>query len=351
MKGTGGDRNVKGTPAHQLTKHRTRLFGQLMLLLPSLKQHADFQRWEPTLGGSFPRELYEDIIQRASRISSYLTLLSYTVGGAGKRCPETAISETLNLVATRNGKGEPEESNNNSNSSNNNYNNNNSAWLDTLSDLLNDISPTQHSIICTLTLLSNALQSGHSIPPHLKVPRPYELTSQFEALDAAAAADADERYNDNNDNNDDDNDAEQKAEINNTGNTSNNNIPSPRITQTTQAGYAEFAVFQVCSSLVCDDLEGIIKSVSKLVGVVDFSYCVGSSSDLSTDTDTDADVGGRMSMSMSMSTSTSTSSGTSVSAREGRSGSFAMRIRTRTRTNPNTRTRTREGEGEGEGGN
>ena len=73
LNGTGGDRNVKGTPAHQLAKHRTRLFGKLMLLLPSLKQHADFQRWEPTVGGRFPRDLYEDIILRASRINSYLT--------------------------------------------------------------------------------------------------------------------------------------------------------------------------------------------------------------------------------------------------------------------------------------
>jgi hypothetical protein len=46
----------------------------------------------------------------------------------------------------------------------------------------------------------------------------------------------------------------------------------------TQAGYAEFAVLQVCSLLVCDDIEGLVKSVSKLVGVVDFSYRVGSSS-------------------------------------------------------------------------
>lgn len=45
----------------------------------------------------------------------------------------------------------------------------------------------------------------------------------------------------------------------------------------TQAGYAEFAVLQVCSLLVCDDLEGLIESVSKLVGVVDFSYSVDAS--------------------------------------------------------------------------
>jgi len=39
-------------------------------------------------------------------------------------------------------------------------------------------------------------------------------------------------------------------------------------------GYAEFAVLQVCAGLVCDDLEGLVRAVSGLVGVVDFSFRV-----------------------------------------------------------------------------
>ncbi len=41
-----------------------------------------------------------------------------------------------------------------------------------------------------------------------------------------------------------------------------------------ERGYSEFAVLQVCSTLICDDLEGLIKAVSGLVGVVDFSFRV-----------------------------------------------------------------------------
>ncbi|KAJ3561770.1 hypothetical protein NPX13_g8816 [Xylaria arbuscula] len=167
LNGTGGDRNVKGTPAHQLAKHRTRLFGKLMLLLPSLKQHADFQKWEPTIGGRFPRDLYEDIILRASRINSYLTLLSYTIGGGGKGTAGMTLTDSLDTS--------PVDFKSALSSGNQNQRcegANSRAWRDALAILLADISPTQHSIICTLTLLSNALQSGHSIPPHLKVPRP-----------------------------------------------------------------------------------------------------------------------------------------------------------------------------------
>ncbi|KAI0486618.1 hypothetical protein F4859DRAFT_466279 [Xylaria cf. heliscus] len=261
LNGTGGDRNVKGTPAHQLAKQRYRLFSKLMLLLPSLKQHADFQRWEPTIGGKFPRELYEDTIQRASRINSYLTLLSYTIGGGGNSTAgiiDSLGSTTVNSKSTpAPGNRGPEEANSR-------------AWRDALVILLKDISPTQDSIICTLTLLSNALQSGHSIPPHLKVPRPNELTLQLEALGEAFTS-----YDGANSSSD----ASIKSARD--GHTSRgrheiHGLLDPR--NMTQAGYAEFAVLRVCSLLVCDDLDGLVESVSKLVGVVDFSYCVGSNS-------------------------------------------------------------------------
>ncbi|KAI0550139.1 hypothetical protein F4679DRAFT_544134 [Xylaria curta] len=261
LKGTGGDRNVKGTPAYKLTKQRIRLFGKLMLLLPSLKQHADFQRWEPTVGGKFPRELYEDIIQRASRINSYLTLLSYTIGGGGKGTAGMTKTDSLDCTTIDSrstltpGNQGLEEANSH-------------AWREALGVLLKDISPTQHSIICTLTLLSNALQAGHSIPPHLKVPRPYELTLQLEALDAAFTYDGASSSSDASIKSArDDHPGKNKHEI--------HGLLDPR--NMTQAGYAEFAVLQVCSLLVCDDLDGLVESVSKLVGVVDFSYCISSS--------------------------------------------------------------------------
>ncbi len=265
LNGTGGDRNVKGTPAHQLAKHRIRLFGKLMLLLPSLKQHADFQRWEPTVGGKFPRELYEDIIQRASRINSYLTLLSYTIGGGGKGTAGMTFTDSLD-AATAGPKSLLTSGDQRFEGANSR------AWRDALAVLLANISPTQHSIICTLTLLSNALQSGHSLPPHLEVPRPDELTRQLETL-CATIADAGSTSNNSNNRNSD-------ASISTAPRDGKSHEPHSLLDtrNMTQAGYAEFAVLQVCSTLVCDDLEGLVESVSKLVGVVDFSYCVTSSS-------------------------------------------------------------------------
>lgn len=216
LENTGGDPELKHTPAYRLAKHRHLLFGKLMLLLPSLKQHANFQRFEPTIGGRFPREVYEDIITRATRITSYLTLISYTV------------SQSLNPSTD------------------------DRVWIDALAEVLDDVAPMQHTIICTLTLISNALQSGHALPPHIPLPRPYELTRQLEALGA------------------------------NKGNKTTFGLLDAR--NMAENGYAEFAVLQVCSTLVCDDLNGLLKSVTQLVGVVDFSYRVeGSSRSVSAD--------------------------------------------------------------------
>lgn len=70
-----GDVEVPGTPANSLFKVRRKLFGKLTLLLPSLQAHANFQRFEPNLGGKFPTEQYQDIIRRSVRyVSSRLRL-------------------------------------------------------------------------------------------------------------------------------------------------------------------------------------------------------------------------------------------------------------------------------------
>lgn len=64
---TEGDMESKKSPGRQLEKARHKIFGKLMMLLPSLKQHADWQKWELTMGGKFPSETYEAIILRSTK--------------------------------------------------------------------------------------------------------------------------------------------------------------------------------------------------------------------------------------------------------------------------------------------
>lgn len=64
---TAGNVEARGSPANRLRKVRQKIFGKLILLLPSLEQHAGWQKWEPNIGGRFPRKAYNDIILRSSR--------------------------------------------------------------------------------------------------------------------------------------------------------------------------------------------------------------------------------------------------------------------------------------------
>ena len=308
--GTSGDVNMPGTPAHHLYTVGRKIFGKVMLLIPSMSQHSQWQRWEPTIGGKFPREAYEDIIKRSTRIMAYLTLSSYTL-----MHPTRLRLETRN----RGGPGEHGERHPrhshlrggslslHSRSRCPSVSSTNREWLTALSEVLDVLRPMHHTILSTLTLLSNSLLSGQSLPPFLPLPRPYEmareLTRKRRQSAAVAAGIPEEEEEDIADgapirivntrtgrDDDDDDDyvddyyfssasrvRSRHGQQHGDGrrNAAMANLLDPRNIE--KPGYAEFAVLQVCTTLVCDDLEGLMRSVSGLVGVVDFSFRFGGS--------------------------------------------------------------------------
>ena len=72
-----------------------------------------------------------------------------------------------------------------------------------------------------LSLLSASVTNGHPLPPYLKAPQPYKLTEKLEALDADILG----------------------------------------ISHIAEPGYAAFAVMQIASSLISDDLGKLIEWV------------------------------------------------------------------------------------------
>lgn len=213
--GAAGSLTKRGSLAHTLSRHQRRLSAKLMLLLPSLSQHAEFQKWEPSIGGEFPRDVYEDIITRSMRISSYITLVEHTIDNPSY----TTSSSGEDGKASRGLS---------------------TTWMRALRGVLAGTDRSQDNIVCTLVLLSNALDSGHALPPHLPLPKPYALTRMLEQMrDAQGNRKGLELL-----------DAKHMAD----------------------SGYAEFAVLQVCASMICDDLEGLVRDIGELVGNVDFSF-------------------------------------------------------------------------------
>jgi hypothetical protein len=110
-------------------------------------------------------------------------------------------------------------------------------WIHDLSVLIDNVSPTSHHITSTLSLLSASVKQGTALPPYIVLPQPYNLSQKLEALDKGIL---DARH-----------------------------VEEP--------GYSAYAVMQVASSLVTDDLHRLVDHVKDLVGETDFSFKVSGS--------------------------------------------------------------------------
>ncbi|CAN8096925.1 unnamed protein product [Discula destructiva] len=258
-----GDRTVKGSPAHSLLKVRRKLFGKLTLLLPSLQAHANFLKFEPDMGGKFPTEQYQDAIRRATRITNYFTLMSYVLSSSPPSKEESATDK---------------------------------AWKRVLDEAMHGVSPVQAQILSILTLLSNCLLSGQSLPPYLPLPRPYELMRHLLCLNTQFRPGNDPSsqstlsgssfpFNKSPSHSTLRSDGQRAAAASGEF----NDVPEPEAwnlldaRHMEQRGYTEFAVLQVCSMLIIGELRGLIETVAELVGTVDFSFRVnnGNASDTS----------------------------------------------------------------------
>lgn len=182
-------------------------------------------------------------------------------------------------------------------------------WMHVLGEVFEDISPVHNQILSTLTLLSNSLLSGQSLPPYLPLPKPYEMTRHILSMPAdgkpghhhkaarhspassSASSTSSSSYSSTHSAVAQTTEGEPSNPSPSTqhGGGDNNNQeqqqqqqePRPLEPRTLldarnmeQKGYTEFAVLQVCSTLIVGDLEGLITTVAGLVGTVDFSFRV-----------------------------------------------------------------------------
>ena len=67
LDGSGGNPQDKTSPERRLDKARAQVFTKELALLAGLRQHSAFTKWEPTLGGKFPRQKYDTIIQEVQK--------------------------------------------------------------------------------------------------------------------------------------------------------------------------------------------------------------------------------------------------------------------------------------------
>ncbi|KAI6831905.1 hypothetical protein KC340_g1525 [Hortaea werneckii] len=116
-----------------------------------------------------------------------------------------------------------------------------SEWLANFRRLVNDAHVTSETITTLLALMSASVSNGSALPPYLRVPEPYQLTQRLDEMDQ--------------------------------------DILSVR--HIAEPGYSSFAVIQIGTKCMLDDLRKILAGVKELVGELDFSYHVVSTANTS----------------------------------------------------------------------
>jgi hypothetical protein len=227
--GNEGDIDDKNSPGKRLEKLRHKIFGKEMLLLMGLRQHSDFTKFEPTIGGSctypipsrpptqrprhpnssvipVPKKVYDDIIQSTQNIVQYMALIAYATRSISPASSAHILAHPSPIPEDPLNANPPETSQQ-------------SQWLRDLSALTSKIDVTSHSITTLLSLLSNSVSNGQALPPYLEPPKPYNLVEKLEELDRE--------------------------------------ILSMRHVE--QPEYSAFAVMEVASNMISDDLDRLLK--------------------------------------------------------------------------------------------
>ncbi|KAK9426885.1 hypothetical protein V1505DRAFT_133199 [Lipomyces doorenjongii] len=210
LEGTGGDPEDKNNPEKRLDKVRAKILAKQMGILAQLRQHSAFTEFEPTLGGKFPKAIYDSIIQEVQNIMNYMSLMSYA---------------TMKFNANPHTEEEHQ-------------------WVQDFARVMSSVNITSNQITSLLTLISSSVISSTPLPPYLLAPPQLELNNKLRALDPEILS----------------------------------------VKHIIEPGYAAFAVSQVASKLISDDLEMLLKNVKRLVGEVDFSFHIISTENSSSET-------------------------------------------------------------------
>ena len=120
-----------------------------------------------------------------------------------------------------------------------------STWLTDFRQLIASLQLTSQSPTSLLSIVSSAISTGKPLPPYLKAPEALQLSQRLEGL--------------------------------------NQDILSTR--HVCEPGYAAFAVIQIATMTLADDLEGLLRETKKLVGEMDFNVNVVSDGDWEADVD------------------------------------------------------------------
>lgn len=142
-------------PIKRLDAARMKVFSKILLMLTRLRTHANFTKFEPQIGGRFPRETYEELITSIRNVFTYLSLIVYSSSAFTKE-PDGQSQEEIEEEV---------------------------QWLRDFRAFAADTKVTSHEVTTNLCLLSASVRNSQPLPPYLQAPRPFSVGDKMDEID------------------------------------------------------------------------------------------------------------------------------------------------------------------------
>lgn len=206
LAGKEGDKSLKQSPGRRLDKARHRIYAKCNILLASLRAQSEFVKYDIPVGGKFPEKQYEKIIGLLQNTLNFMALISTT-------------SATFTSLHHDHEHG--------------------SRWLRNFRKIIAEANLTSQAVTSVLTLLSAAIVNKQALPPYVRLPEPYTISKELDALDSDVL----------------------------------------NVRHIAEPGYASFACIQIVTKNLNDEMKDLLAAVKELVGELDFSYHIVSTTD------------------------------------------------------------------------
>ncbi|EEA25268.1 hypothetical protein TMatcc_006510 [Talaromyces marneffei ATCC 18224] len=155
-RGDEGDMTLKSSAGRRLEKARHRAYAKQSIAINGLRSYADSLKWEIQVGGRFPRDQYERIIECMQNIMNYINLAEYA-------------SKTFSSALS------PQTPYNNPSKQ--------SEWYTDFTKLITKTHMASHQITSILALLSASIMNAQPLPPYLQVPGPDAFSERLKEVD------------------------------------------------------------------------------------------------------------------------------------------------------------------------
>lgn len=160
-------RNNTANASRRLSAVRRKLFKEEMVLLNTLRVHSHFTKFEPPIGGKFPRGTYDNIISKAQRLLISMSLMVMTTRNLERLYPNNKSESSAFSTAETPAAGASDE-----------------QWMSHLAKIAFQ-SPEFKSHITSSLLyhLSASIMNAQPLPPYIRTPESFPLARRMQKID------------------------------------------------------------------------------------------------------------------------------------------------------------------------